>query len=201
MKSLCLALAAVMLLGGCVYTHTTNLSLPPPGARVAQAGADGIALKVSVSDARADRTNIGTLHSAVDRSYKYVVVPNQPVERAVAMAIEAEFAARGYRLANGPAFLLVDIQKADSRAVWDLFRTDVSGDSALVAKVINADGVVLYSHTYSAGEQASNKVFIGNYDEGKVQLEKVMASAIRDLADDSALVQALMQANRRGSAG
>lgn len=196
MKYSWLILAAILTVTGCVRTHTTDLSMAPPGVRMHQGGAGAVGLKVSVSDKRVDRTNIGTAYSGADRSTKFVVVPSQAIDARIAAAIESEFAARGYRLGDGPAFLLVDIEQADSNAIWHLMRTAVMGDARLAASVVTSDGRTLHSKAYQAREEATNSVLIGNYDEGKEQLEKVLAKMIHDMADDDQLVQALFTASR-----
>ncbi|CAA7619422.1 exported hypothetical protein [Magnetospirillum sp. LM-5] len=197
MKFSWLILAAALAVTGCVRTHMTDLALPPPGARTKQGGAENVGLKVSVADKRIDRTNIGYGSSYASPETKFMVIPNQPIDGRIAATIEAEFLARGYRLDEGPAFLLVDIERADSRAIWYLARTAVTGDAKLKATVLSAKGDILYSKAYQAKEDATNSVFIGNYDEGKEQLEKILAKTIRDMADDDRLIQALFAANRR----
>lgn len=197
MKLSWLILAAALTVTGCVRTHMTDLAVPPPGARAKQGGAETVGLKVSVADKRVDRTNIGFGSSYASRDTKFMVIPNQPIDGHIAAAIQAEFSARGYRLGEGPAFLLVDIEQADSSAIWYLARTAVTGDARLKATVLSSKGDILYSKAYQAKEDATNTVFIGNYDEGKEQLEKMLAKAIRDMAEDDRLIQALFAANRR----
>lgn len=190
-------LLAGLMLTGCVRTHTTDLAMPPPEVRLQVAGAQNIGVKVSVSDARWDKTNIGFGYSAADRRNKTPVVSNQPVELVVAQGIEAELKARGFQVAEGPAFLLVDVTVLESGATWHLFRTDVEGRTGISAQVLDMGGRKLYARPYHRSENTSNQVAMGNWDEGKVQLEKVLAATVRDMFEDDSLIQALIDANRR----
>lgn len=197
MKRSWLALALLLSLSACIRTHTTDLAVPAPGARTQVAGASGIGVKVSVSDERLDKGNIGTLKAVTDPKSRWVVVPRQSIEDVISRGVEEEFKARGFRIADGPAFLLVDIRKADSSALWSLFRTNVTGEVELSARVIDSDGKIAYANAYELSERAVNKVFIGNHDESKVVLEKVLAATIATMADDGRLIRALIEAKDR----
>lgn len=193
----CAILALIAGLGGCTFTHTTDLFIPPPDARPRIGGAETMGVKVSVSDLRRDKTQIGTGRNEPPSGANVKVVSRQPVDAVIGRAIEAEFAARGFNLGGGPAFLLVDVKAVNSEAVWAMFHTAVMGEVVLAAQVLNPDGRILYTNQYRQREHHGNAVLIGHEEEGKVQLEIVLAAAIRSLAEDDGLIEALVDANRR----
>lgn len=198
MKRCWLVLLVALSLSACMgRPHVTDLAVPPPGIRASVGGAEAVGVKVSVSDLRAEKAKVGVLQSATDPNTKLDLLVRQPVDEVVAKGIQAEFKARGFRAGDGPAFLLVDIQKIDCSATWYLGRTAVWGEAVLAAQVLNADGRILYANVYKRRDDTTNNVIIGHYDEGKEQLEAVLAQTIRAMAEDDNLIQALVTANRR----
>jgi hypothetical protein len=192
-------LFAALTLSACVETgpRITDLAVPAPGIRAPIGGAEAVGIKLSVTDLRAEKAKVGVLQSALDAKVTRDLLVRQPVDQVIAKGIEAEFKARGFRMAEGPAFLLVDIQKVDCSATWYLGRTAIWGEAVLTAQVLNADGKVLYSNVYKRRDSTTNNVAIGHYDEGKDQLEAVLVLTIRSMAEDDNLIQALVTANRK----
>lgn len=192
---------AVVFLGltltACVRTHTTDLAVPPPEVRLQVAGAQNVGVKVSVSDKRRDKSNVGAVWSSTgDGGNSFVVVPRQPVDQVVASGIDAELKARGFRVAEGQAYLLVDVRTTDSMTKWYLFRSDVEGSVELAVQVLNSSGNPVYSQSYRQNGKSSIKVFVNQEDEGKAKLEEVLGTVIRSMLEDDAVIQALAQANR-----
>lgn len=195
MRSLCLAVALALLLGGCVQNATTNLVLTAPGQRMKTAGSDTVGVKVSVSDTRIDRTSIGSARTA-DGSRTWILMPKQPVEEVVAKGVEAEFVARGFKT-DGSAFLLVDIRQAECQGVMiPMGRPIHSAKVVLAAQVVDADGRTLYSQTYRGGDERAGNMF-NSYDAARVVLQNVLVEVIREMGDDGRLAQALFEAKRR----
>lgn len=192
--ALTLALALALVLGGCTVSRDTSLVLAEPDLRLKRGGAENVGIKVSVSDVRADKTSIGTVQNTPSQ-IKYNLVATQPIELAVEKGVIAEFRSRGFRMADGPPFLLVDVEKADSLmngGAWD-----VRAHCSLAGKVVDADGRTLYSKTYAQSDRGKTDDDWAGFDSGPVKLQKVLAIAIRDMGDDDRLAQALFEANRR----
>jgi uncharacterized lipoprotein YajG len=193
-----ICVGALLLLQACAFQHAADFVVPPPGARMRQPGAETVTLKVSVEDRRADKTGIGTGRSIPGDGSVWTMVLRRPLDAAIRDGVEAEFVARGYHLGDGPGFLLVDIGNAHADATYKTFRSHVSGNVSLVCKVLAPDGRQLYERRFLRDINVENRVLVGDWDEGTVELEKALASVIRDMAEDPALVQALMQADRHG---
>lgn len=197
MRRIVLVVAMVAGLGGCLRTYELDMEVPAPGPRTALGGAPAPAFKLSVVDARADKTRIGGGETIPATNDTIVIRSAQPTEKVVAQGIEAEFSARGLRVGDGTANLLVDIVLLDSHAVWGLFRTDVSAQVWLAARVIDHDGRILHSRRYERSDKGTVMALIGNSGQGKERLEQVLATTIQDMAEDGALVAALVKANRQ----
>lgn len=197
MKSIWLAAAFVLLLGGCVQNYSTSLVLTPPPPRMKVAGAETVGLKVSVADNRVDKTNIGKAHTS-DGSSTWVLVPTQPVEEVVAKGVEAELKARGFSPGDGPAFLLVDIRQADCQAIMVYMGLPkFSADVLVAAQVVDAEGRQLYSNTYQGSREKGGNMF-NSFGSARVHLQEVLAGVIRDMGEDGRLIQALFEASRAG---
>lgn len=199
MKRCWLALVAVLALGACVQTWNTNLALAPPGQRLKVSGADRVGVKVSVADGRLDKTHIGTGTGAGNSGATWLLVSRQPIEEVTAKGVEAEMVARGFRLGDGPAFLLVDIQHADclGETGGAMGPVALSAEVVLAAQVLDASGRVLHANTYRASDQRRGNMFKG-FAGAPVVLQEVIARAIRDMGDDDRLQQALYEAGGRG---
>ncbi len=188
-----LGLLLVVALVGCVRPHQTDLVLAGAEGRVRQAGADNIGIKVSVSDVRPDKTSIGMGSTPSDQ---FPIVPRQPVEGVVAKAVEAEFAARGYKLAEGPPYLLVDVVKCETRMFGQILRKDMNVEGQLAAKLLGGDGRTLYHNTFAFADSRPGDPF-KTWDEGVEMLASAVSAAIRRMAEDDRLIQAMFEAGRR----
>ncbi|MBI5162941.1 MAG: hypothetical protein HY985_03465 [Magnetospirillum sp.] len=192
------ALLLVAAVGGCDGArHTTSFSIPPPDARTKLAGAGGIGVKVSVSDLRTDTSRLAGILDAFTQRVVIKVVTTQAVDAEVAKSIEMELASRGIRPAEGPAFLLVDIATAEGTASASFTGMYVWGDVVLSAKVLSGDGRILYSQDYRRNQKGFVPGMFPTKDEGKAQMEIVMAATIREMIDDGKLVEALIDGQGR----
>lgn len=194
MKPTIAVFLTTLLLGGCTLNYDANLALSEPGLRVKRAGSELVGIKVSVGDARVDKTNIGTAWNAASK-LKYVMVPAQSPQSVVAKGIEAEFQARGYRFGDGPPFLLVDVERADS--LMNGGGWDVRASCTLAAKVLDADGRTLYAHTFKREEQGATDDPWSMHNAGAVKLAKMIGQAIREMGEDEGLLAALFAAAGR----
>lgn len=193
-----LIVAAVVVLQACTIQHVTDISMPPPGVRVGLVGAEAVALNVSVVDRRTDKTSIGTAQNKPSSGSSVIVQLRQPLDAGVRDAVEAEFSARGYRMGDGPVFLLVDIADARADVIYMLFRTRIEGNVSLRATVVDRAGHQRFERTFQRLIRVENSVIIGSWDEGVVELQKTMGDLIRDMAEEPALTQALL---RKGTDG
>lgn len=189
--ALCLSL---LILSGCVRTHNADLKLADPGPRQGYNGPAIKGMAVAVIDKRPNKDKIGTNWATSDTRSTWNVVPTRPVADTVRDGVVAEFQARGLKVGDGPARLQVDIYNVDSRAVWHLFRTQAYGSAMFTVTVLGPSGQSYFKKDFVDGEERWNEVFVGNQDEGKVQLEAVLAKMITAMADDQALGIALSKA-------
>jgi uncharacterized lipoprotein YajG len=196
MRKVGFVLAAVITLlsGGCAHQHVSDFAVPPPGVRVRQAGAEASALMVSVADRRTDKTIVGTARAVPGDGQVWTIALRQPLELAVSDAVAAEFVSRGYRMGTGQASLLVDIAEARSDMTFMLFRTRVVGSVLLEAKVLDPNGRQMYEKRFRQAINVENKVAIGDWNEGNVEVAKAIGELIREMADDPALAGAILRA-------
>lgn len=191
MRQLLLTLAATLLLGGCTINREASLVLAEPGLRVTRAGAEAVGVKISVGDARTDKTSIGTFRRD---AIKLNFVAAQPVEAVVAKGVEAELRARGFGLGEGPPYLLVDVERTDSMmngGPWD-----VSASCAMTAKVLDGEGRPFYSKTYAQRERGEADDNWAGMESGPVKLAKLLGQAIREMGEDDQLIAALFAVAR-----
>ena len=191
--------AAVMLLSaGCTHQHVSDFAVPPPGARVRQAGAEASALMVSVADRRVDKTSIGTCRKQPSSGVAVTVSLSRPLDMVVRDAVEAEITARGYRFGTGSIYLLVDIADAWADVTYLPFRNRVDGKVSLVATVMRADGRKNFERTFQRAINLNVASFaiLNSLDEGAVEVAKAMGEVIREMLDDQNVNQAIAAAGK-----
>lgn len=197
MRRMVVAMAAVLALSGCIRTYTTDLSVPPPGVRVPVAGAQAVSVKVSAVDARVDQTRIGTLTSGVMKDEKHIMASDTPVADSVQKAVEAELAARGIGLGNGPAFLLVDIELLEGEGRWGYLLTWARGATGLKAQVLDSDGRVYFTRRYKHEGLGTYESNMSPTRGARMALDSLLSELIREMLEDDELVAALLVAGRR----
>ncbi len=180
---------------GCVHTRTMDFAVPAPELRTTAAWGNSVGVGVSVSDKRIDRTTLGK--ALVNNGATYIVQPRQGLEEALTQGIKTELQTRGVRLADGPAFLLVDISKADSITRISAFNIDVAANAEMAVQVLGADGRNYFQQTYRRYEAGKGEIWtMDTVEQGTFRLEKIMAELIREMIEDDRLAQALVAASR-----
>ena len=194
MRLFWIAPVLTLLLCGCSMTRTMDFAVPAPDPRPVSALNKVISLNVSVSDKRIDRTSIGITDGG---SKHFTVIPNPNLDKSVELGVKNEVKARGITLADGPAFLLVDILKADSQTRIVPFNVDVAVQASLSAQVMDANGRQYYQRTYERNEAGKGEAWtMDTVEQGGFRMEKVLAELIREMFEDDQLVQALATASR-----
>lgn len=196
MRTIAIALVALLSLGGCVRTSAINFAVPAPTVQMPAAWSQAVKVSVSVSDKRLDKTNIGRA-AAVNGQGQYIIHSQTPLDEAVRKGVVAELEGRGVRVSDGPAFLLVDIVKADSFNLNKMMTIEVTAEAELEAQVLGADGRVHHRQTYRRRETGNSEFWTMDYvEQGAFRLQTVMGGLIREMFEDMRLIQALMDASK-----
>ncbi|MBC7952989.1 MAG: hypothetical protein H7Z12_14375 [Rhodospirillaceae bacterium] len=195
-----LALVLVVALGGCVRTRTVEFQVAAPEVQSNASWTQSVDVSVVVADLRSDQLKLGKsyVRGVGGGTGEYSVQTSKNMDAAIKQGIEAEFRSRGVSRFEGPAKLLVNVSKAEGTTWVAPWNVDVDADANLAAKVIGADGAVLYERTFRRREPGKGEVWtMDTVEQGAYHLQRVMASVIRDMVDDERLVLALVKASRR----
>lgn len=196
MRKACIVAIMTMALNGCLMTHRMDFDLPVPDVRAAATWGQTVGVGVSVSDRRVDRTKVGMTYTP-GNGREYALIPNNGVEEPVRKGIIAELNARRIRLADGPAFLLVDIVKADSISVLNGMRTNAEASAELAVQVVGADGRQYYQHKYQRSESGRAEFWTFDYlEQGAFRLEALLGGLVREMLDDPKMNQAIVAAGK-----
>lgn len=196
MRTAWLIVVVALTLSGCVRTRTIDFTVPPPESRTDAAWAQLVGVSVSVSDKRIDRTNVGRSLVPGASLQNHVIVSSRSVEEAMQQGLLAELKGRGVKRMDGPAFLLVDITKAEGTTTSSAFRIDVMAEVEFTAMVVGTGGNVGYRRVFSRVEAGKADWTLDYHPQGAYRLQKVIGDLIREMVDDDRLIQALIAANR-----
>lgn len=199
MRRCWLVLAAVLFLGSCALAQTVRelpFAIPAPEARAKMPGAESVAVKVSVSDQRVDKTRIGTTTANMfgSRGARSIVTSKEPVPDVLDRAVRAELEARGYALAEGPAFLLFDILSLDYNSNSVDRVAEYVIEMEFDVKVMDAAGNRLHGDVFTRRESGSWRVSTDSTSRPP-SVPKVAAELIAEAVGNPQLSAALFKAN------
>ncbi|MEW5728601.1 MAG: YajG family lipoprotein [Pseudomonadota bacterium] len=196
MKRILIAVAAMLSLNACALTvDEVDLAYKQQPNVVTIGGADAVKVQVTANEARAsnrDRISVKKNGYGMEMA---AIVPKQRVPDHVAEAINTELKARGFSLAQGGVFVLVDVNKFWSDFKLGFFVSQAIGEVMLNTQVINAGGKVFYSRTYVA-EYVVPDVMIFGGENAKQAVDGALAKAVADMMADQYFIQALIDAQR-----
>lgn len=189
-------LLAVVLFSGCALTKSYI-----PLAYTAQtgvskvAGADNVAVNVTISDQRADKSSVGAKKNGYGMEMAPIIATND-VATLLKSAIETELASRGF---NPGASKTVSVT-AEINTFWNDFKNGFwSGDA--VAQVIlnitvkNEARTIVYAKLVS-GQGINPSIQLASGENAKVALEAALKDALDKLFGDYAFIDALVKSKQ-----
>ena len=178
------------LLAACnsLSEETVAIDYVPSSTPAAIPGAENVALSVVAADRRVQlKDRIGTKRAVTTAR----ILPANDVVELVRSAVEQQFKALGFAVATGGLAVTVEVQN-----FYDDFH---SGGALLISvanvaftiKVKNSTGATLYSHFFDGTGRIDN-VLDQSAANAKAALQKALADAVRQVAEDKALRSALL---------
>ncbi|MBX9635395.1 MAG: YajG family lipoprotein [Magnetospirillum sp.] len=196
MKRILASILMALSLSACALTvDEVDLGYKSQSQPVAVGGADGVVVQVTASDARAsNRDRIGVKKNGYGMEMAEIV-SKQSVPTLVAQALEQELKARGFRVAKGNVFVLVDVNKFYNDFKLGMFVGRAVAEVMLNVQVVNAGGKLLYSRSYP-GEHTVPDVMMMTGANAKEAVEGALGNVLVRIMDDQYFIQALIEAAR-----
>lgn len=191
-------LAASVLAVGCAITEDkVPIDYVPATEAAPLPGAAGVTLTLSATDARQQRADrISTKRNGYGMEMARIVSTNDVVV-LVKVAIEREFRAEGFGIGPGGLAVGIELQNFYNNFKNKIMSGDAEAEVAFGIKVRDATGALIYSQFYSAS--AVLDVQLASGSNAKAALEKALTAAVKQVADDKALQQALLSTLARPS--
>jgi len=195
-------MAAIALLAGCALTedkvpldYVSEVTTPTVSPR-----ADEVTLTLSAQDNRAQyRDRVSNKKNGYGMEMARIVSTNDVVD-LVRGSVERELKAQGFRIGSGGVAIMVELQNFYNNFQVGLVTGTAVADVSFGLKVRDASGALLYSRNYSGSERIDN-IMLMTGDNAKAALQKALAYAVKQVADDAALRQALLATRARNSRG
>ncbi len=162
-------------------------------------GANQVQVKVQASDARAsnrDRISVKKNGYGIEMA---AIVAKQDIPTLIGKAIETELSARGFNIAPGNVFVLLDVNKFYNDFKNGFMTGDAVGEVTLSAQVLNAAGKSFYAKVYT-GEYKVADIMIANGSNAKEAVEGALSNATTKMMSDQYFIQALIEAGRPATA-
>jgi len=196
MLQLVSGLLVVVLFSGCALTKAyIPLSYTAQTSVSKVAGADSVAVSVTVSDQRADKTSVGAKKNGYGMEMAPIIATND-VAALLKTAIETELTSRGFNPDASNAVAVV----ADLNTFRNDFKTGFwAGDA--VAKVVmnvtikNEGGVIVYSKLVSGQGMISN-IQLASGENARMALDEALKDALDKMFGDFAFIDALLKSKK-----
>jgi uncharacterized lipoprotein YajG len=160
----------------------------PSANPTAVQGAEKVILSVSVEDRRAQKDRIG-IKSSVNQPR---VLADNDITKVVRDAVESELRGQGFVVGSGGLGVTIYLQDF----YYDARRENLHGSGfstvAFALRVRGRAGASLYSRTYEATARLDFN-FDKSTEKARVGLQRALADAVRQMADDKALQAALLR--------
>lgn len=192
------AVAAVGLVAGCAltedkvpidYVSETGTPAPVPGA-------EDVLLTLSAQDKRTQfGDRVGTKKNGYGMEMARIISTNEVVD-LVRGSVERELKAQGFRVGSGGIAVTIELQNFYNNFKLNAFSGTALADVSFGLKVRDATGALLYSQNYS-GSGTIDNLMLASGENAKAALQKALAAAVKQVADDTALQQALLSTRPR----
>ncbi len=155
-------------------------------------GASGVVVSLAAIDARQTRTDrVSTKKNLYGMEMAKIVATND-LALLVRSAVERTFRAEGFGVAAGGLAVTIELQTFYSNYHATVLIGSAEAEVAFALKVRNASGALLYQNFYSASGTVDRFQHLSPGDNAKEALEKALAAAVKQVADDKALQAALL---------
>ncbi|OJX78819.1 MAG: hypothetical protein BGO92_16870 [Magnetospirillum sp. 64-120] len=194
------ALLCAASLSACALTvDEVDLNYKQMANSAAIGGANQVQVKVQASDARtSNRDRISVKKNGYGMEMA-AIVAKQDIPSLIGKAIESELSARGFKIAPGNVFVLVDVNKFYNDFKTGFMTGDAQGEVTISAQVLNAAGKTFYAKVYT-GEHKAADIMIFNGSNAKEAVEGALANATAKMLSDQYFIQALIEAGRPATA-
>ena len=185
-------LVMVFLASGCALTKDyVVLSYDPQTNVEKMKRADGVSVKVEISDVRTIRDKVSSKKNSYGMEMAPIIAQND-VGDLLKKAIEAEFKNRGFELADGSVQVFAELNK-----YYNDFKTGFWSGKAVAEVVMNVqvkkpDKSILYSKLIT-GEN-SLTVQLASGKNAKLALDAALKDAISKLFADAAFMDSCFKA-------
>lgn len=200
MLRLIVAMVSAWLIAGCALTedkvpidYVSQVGTPAPIS-----GAEDVLLTLSAQDRRtqlADR--VSTKKNGYGMEMARIVSTNNVVD-LVRIALESEFKAQGFRIGSGGVAVTIELQNFYNNFQLGLVTGTALADVSFGLRVRDATGKLLYTRDYS-GSAKVDDIMLMSGENAKAALQKALAAAVKQVADDTALQQALLLTRARSN--
>jgi uncharacterized lipoprotein YajG len=192
-------MAAMMALSGAGCATQEDVVAVPYSARGGPAVGNGIAVLVTVEDARTeDRTRISNKINGYGMEMA-AIRADRPVTDIVRDALQTELRARGFRIGPGGPQAKLAVQRFYAGFKTKVWTMDAVADVKLHVRVASAADRALYERQIDV-EGKQGDAFISSGSNAAIGLGDGMTKAFAMLFDDPAFVAALTQAAPAASA-
>jgi len=196
------ASAVAWLAAGCAVVedkvpidYVSQVSAPAPVP-----GAENVLITVSARDRRAQLGDrVSTKKNGYGMEMARIVSANDVVD-LVRTSVESEFKAQGFRVGPGGVAVAIELQNFYNNFQLGLVTGTALADVSFGLKVRDATGAQLYAHDYSGSARLDN-IMLMSGDNAKAALQKALAAAVKQVADDTSLQQVLLSTRTRSSRG
>ncbi|MCA1939992.1 MAG: YajG family lipoprotein [Caenispirillum bisanense] len=197
LKTVLRALAAMgvaMTLSACALVEDNiDITYRSATPAVAVAGADAVTVRVTAEDARpSNRDKVSVKKNGYGMEMA-AIRANQDVPTVVRQAVETELESRGFRLGDGPVFVLIEVARFYADYKTGFWSADNVADIQLNVQVRDAGGQMYYGKGIS-GVGTVEGVMLMEGGPVKQSIEIGLAVAIANLLKDPFFLQALMDA-------
>ncbi|HEY0838162.1 MAG TPA: YajG family lipoprotein [Azospirillum sp.] len=200
LRSVLVGAVLALALSGCALTEdAVDLAYTPAVAAAPVPGAEAVSVKVTALDGRPnnrDRISVKKNGYGMEMA---AIRAKQDVPTLVRQSIERELTDRGFKLGEGPAFVLVDVNRFYADFKTGFWSADSVAEAHLNVQVRGTDGRMLYGKGI-AGEGKIGEVMIMGGENARDAMQKALSDAVRRVVTDEFFLQALREAQRPASA-
>jgi uncharacterized lipoprotein YajG len=153
-------------------------------------GAEKVTLSVSAEDRRAQKDRIG-IKSSINQPR---ILADSDITQVVRGAVQGELRGEGFVIGSGGLAVTIYLQDFYYDASWENLHGSGISTVAFALRVRDRAGATLYGRTYEAKARLDFN-FDKSTEKARVGLQRALADAVRQVADDKALQAALLRRN------
>ena len=188
----------LLLIHGCALTtdHITII-YEPQGGVAKLAGAENVTVSVDIFDIRSDKTRVSSKKNAYGMEMAAIIAENN-VPQTLSNAIQTELVNRGFVIGNGPARLLVDLQKYYNDFKTGFWSGTAVAELLMSVQVKDPDANIVFAKLVT-GDGSLPGIQLASGENAKVALESALSDGIAKLFNDKSYIDALFRAARADS--